>query len=109
LSRLSDLDALIASLIEPTYSFRQAVEFFPREHKWLDRGLEAQTFKRDDGAPVIPARLPNGYRRFSLRDIRDIAVSARNRGTLTPDEFREVVRSVLYAAKRETGKAELPS
>ena len=89
--------------LEPTYSAQEAAAMLGRSYSWLDQRLRAGEFVLPDGTTVQPFRTPGGYRRFTLRTLRDIIAVAAGRGWFSTEDVRFALRAVITASYRETG------
>jgi hypothetical protein len=95
--------------LEPTYSAQESAEMLGRSYSWLDQRLRAGQFVLPGGATVEPLRTPGGYRRFTLRMLRDIIVASASQGWFSVEDTRCALRAVIAASYRETGKYKITS
>lgn len=66
--------------------------------QWVYWGMREHIFTHPDGTLIEPKRIGKGQRRrFTLSDIRDIAVSCHRRGNLKEPELREILRQIFIA------------
>lgn len=115
-------DSFLLAGIEKFYSTSEAAAFFPAKRtvkdpvtgepildaegkpvrklttkstQWLYWGMRNEIFTHPDGTPIEPKRIGKGKRRrFTLQDIRDIAVSCHRRGNLKEPELRDILKRV---------------
>lgn len=118
-------DSFLLAGIEKFYSTSEAAAFFPAKRtvkdpvtgspvldaegkavkklttkstQWLYWGMRNDIFTHADGTPIEPKRIGKGRRRrFTLKDIRDIAVSCHRRGNLKEPELKEILRKIFVA------------
>jgi len=95
--------------LKPTYSAQEAAAMLGRSYSWLDQRLRAAQFVLPDGSTVQPLRTPGGYRRFTLRMLRDIIVASTHRGWFSVEDTRFALDAVIAASHRETGKFKITS
>jgi hypothetical protein len=95
--------------LEPTYSAQEASAMLGRSYSWLDQRLRAGQFVLPDGSTVQPLRTPGGYRRFSLRMLRDIIRASAHQGWFSVEDSRFALREVITASYEETGKYKITS
>lgn len=67
-------------IVEPEYQIGQVADFFELTVQWVRWAESKKWFRRGDGTLIIPRRNnpPNavaGYRKYTLTDIREMAVS----------------------------------
>jgi hypothetical protein len=80
-----------------------------RSYSWLDQRLRGGEFFRRDGTTVQPTRTAAGYRRFTIRILRDIIEASARRGWFSVEDTRSALRELLLAAHRESGKYKIVS
>ena len=95
--------------IEATFSARESAAMLGRSYSWLDQRLRADQFVLQDGTTVQPLRTPGGYRRFTIRMLRDVVVASATRGWFSATDIRTALRAVITASHRETGEYGIPS
>ncbi len=61
-----------------------------------------------DGTPIEPQRNAGGYRSCTLAILRDIAFCTYRRGGLSMPKLKSVYATLLEAAYRDTGVANMP-
>lgn len=94
--------------IEPVYSTEEAACFFGKSPQWLYWGMKPRVEGEDptggglfyypDGRPIEPQRIgKKGIRRFTLDVIKDMSVALYQRGTIKPDELKEIIRRIHLA------------
>ena len=92
---VSDEELLKLYKVEQTYSTREASWFFNRSQQWLYYNLRNGRFTDLDGNPIDATRIGKGKRRrFTLDNIKEIAMSAQRRGTMSKDELLETLRKI---------------
>ncbi len=80
-----------------------------RSYSWLDQRLRAGEFVLPDGTTVQPVRTLEGYRRFTLRTLRDIIVASTRRGWFSTEDTRIALGALITASYRETGEYKITS
>jgi hypothetical protein len=106
-SELSDEELLAAAGLDPVFSTTEAAQFFDRSNQWLYWGLRKRVFTDKEGTPIDPERikgaeakkvsLHDGRRRFTLPILKDILHSSYNRGNITDDELKIILRRIKIA------------
>jgi hypothetical protein len=85
--------------VEKIYSTSQVARFFGRTPQWVYWGLDENKpiFTYKDGTPIRPDTGKNGWRRFTLPLIREIALSVYRRGNMTEEDLQGIMAKVLIA------------
>jgi hypothetical protein len=92
-----DEDALMHG-VEKVYSTSQAAQFFGKSNQWLYWGLRKGIFTYKNSEPILPERVGTmGKRRFTLKIIREIALSCYRRGNLREDDLHAIMAKILLA------------
>jgi hypothetical protein len=99
---------VIAALVEPTYSAREAAALLGRSYSWLDQRVRQGHFVRADGTVIQPLRTDGGYRYFTIEMLKDIAACCYRHRWFSMDKLKYVFREILTAAYRDTGEYRTP-
>jgi hypothetical protein len=103
-----DTTPIIAALVEPTYSAREAAALLGRSYSWLDQRVRKGQFTRPDGTVVQPLRTGGGYRYFSIEMLKDIAACCYRHRWFSMDKLKSTYRELLIAAHHATGEYKIP-
>jgi hypothetical protein len=104
-----DPTQVLAALgVEPSYSAKEAAVLLGRSFSWIDQRVRREEFVRPDGTIVVPLRTSGGYRRFSLKTLKDIADSSYRHGWFSMDKLKFTYRELLIAAHSATGEYRIP-
>jgi hypothetical protein len=99
---------IIAALVEPTYSAREAAVLLGRSYSWLDQRVRRGQFVRPDGTVVQPLRTDGGYRYFSIEMLKDIAACCYHHRWFSMDKLKSTHRELITAAHQATGEYQIP-
>ena len=100
---------VIAALVEPTYSAREAAALLGRSYSWLDQRLRRGQFVRPDGTAVQPLRSAGGYRYFSTKMLIDIAACCYHQRWFSMDKLKSTYREIVAAAHHASGEYQILS
>lgn len=90
--------AMLVAGIERWYSAAETARFFGRTNQWIYERLRNEKFRYKDGTPIRGVTAENGWARFNLDIIREIALSCYRSGTVKRPEL-EVILSRLQQAE----------
>lgn len=105
LDNMTDSELLAEAGIEPVVSTAEAAEYFDRTSQWIYWGLKPHektgkaVFVWSDGSNIVPERVGDpeeGRRRFTTPILRAILKACYQRGNITDDELKKIIRRIRY-------------
>jgi hypothetical protein len=94
--------ATLISGVERWYSAAETARFFGRTNQWIYDRMRLEKFRYKDGTLITPVIAENGWIRFNLDLVREIALSCYRSGTVKLPELQIILRRIAQA---EVGEA----